>query len=75
MYLPATLTNKTIPAETDNDNIVLNWGWVVLLGVLVIAAAVAWVHCVNSGYRGFGGDIEAVRNGWGIKIGIKLGCY
>lgn len=51
------------------------WAWLVLIGILVIAAAVAWVYCRNAGYRGFSGAIEAVRNGWNIKIGIKLGCY
>jgi hypothetical protein len=51
------------------------WAWLVLIGILVIAAAIAWVYCRNAGYRGFSGAIEAVRNGWNIKIGIKLGCY
>ena len=46
-----------------------------LIGILVVAAAVAWVYCRNAGYRGFTGDIQAVRGPWGIKIGVKLGCY
>lgn len=49
--------------------------WLVLIGILVIAAAVAWVYCRNAGYRGFSGHIEAVKGPFGIKIGIKLGCY
>ena len=51
------------------------WVWLVLIGMLVVAAAVAWVYCRNAGYRGFTGDIQAVRGPWGIKIGVKLGCY
>ncbi|HOQ53905.1 MAG TPA: hypothetical protein PLF56_09855 [Micropruina sp.] len=51
------------------------WVWLVLIGILVIAAAVAWVYCRNAGYRGFSGHIEAVKGPFGIKIGIKLGCY
>jgi hypothetical protein len=55
--------------------VAFRWIWVVLIGVLVIAAAVAWVVCLNRGHRGFSGAIEAVRGPFGIKIGIKLGCY
>ncbi|MBT2555477.1 hypothetical protein [Arthrobacter sp. ISL-5] len=51
------------------------WVWLVLIGILVVAAAAAWVYCRKSGYDGFTGDISAVRGPWGVKIGIKLGCY
>lgn len=51
------------------------WVWLVLIGILVVAAAVAFIYCRNSGYGGFNGRIEAIRGPWGVKIGIKLGCY
>lgn len=51
------------------------WVWLVLIGILVIAAAVAWIYCRNAGYRGFSGHIQAVKGPLGIKIGIKIGCY
>lgn len=51
------------------------WVWLVLIGIFVIAAAIAWIYCRNAGYRGFTGHIEAVKGPWGIKIGVKLGCY
>lgn len=51
------------------------WVWLVLIGILVIAAAVAWIYCRNAGYRGFSGHIQAIKGPLGIKIGIKIGCY
>ena len=54
---------------------VLRWVWVVLIGILIIAAAIAFVWCRRSGFSGFTGNIEAVRGPFGIKIGVKIGCY
>jgi hypothetical protein len=51
------------------------WVWIVLIGILIVAAAVAFIYCRNRGYDGFTGNIEAVRGPFGIKIGIKIGCY
>jgi hypothetical protein len=51
------------------------YGWIVLIGILVVAAAAAWGYCLARGYRGFTGNIEAVKGPLGIKIGVKLECY
>lgn len=51
------------------------WVWIVLIGVVVIAAAIAFVYCRNAGYDGFTGNLEWVKGPLGIKIGVKLGCY
>jgi hypothetical protein len=53
----------------------MRWVWVVLIGILVIAAAAAWIWCMRKGYRGFNGRIEALKGPLGIKIGVKIGCY
>lgn len=65
---------RTVDSALDKSN-GFRWVWLVLIGIFVIAAAVAWIYCRNAGYRGFTGHIEAVKGPWGIKIGIKLGCY
>jgi hypothetical protein len=82
------LTNHAIAAQISAQNAIaravnsaldktseFRWVWLVLIGILVIAAAVAWVYCRHAGYRGFTGNISAVKGPWGIKIGVKLGCY
>ncbi|MFJ6077051.1 hypothetical protein ACIQC0_01950 [Pseudarthrobacter sp. NPDC092419] len=65
---------RAVDTALDKSN-GFRWVWLVLIGIFVIAAAIAWIYCRNAGYRGFTGHIEAVRGPWGIKIGIKLGCY
>lgn len=50
------------------------WVWLVLIGVMAIAAGAAFVYCRSRGFAGFTGDIEAVRGPGGIKIGIKIAC-
>ena len=51
------------------------YGWIILIGILVIAAAVAWVYCRARGFRGFTGGVQAIRGPWGIKIGVSLECF
>jgi hypothetical protein len=46
----------------------------VILGVFVLAAAVAWAVCLNKGYRGFSGEMK-LHTKWKVPIGIKLECY
>ncbi|MFD5277097.1 hypothetical protein ACFWIX_05990 [Pseudarthrobacter sp. NPDC058362] len=65
---------RAVDSALDKSN-GFRWVWLVLIGIFVIAAAIAWIYCRNAGYRGFTGHIEAVKGPWGIKIGIKLGCY
>jgi hypothetical protein len=57
------------------DGTAFRWVWLVLIGIVVIAAAIAFVYCRNAGYRGFTGNIEFVKGPLGIRIGVKLGCY
>lgn len=54
---------------------VYRWVWLVLIGVLVIAAAAAFLYCRANGYSGFHGEIEFLRGPFGIRIGVKIGCY
>jgi len=46
-----------------------------LFGIFVVAAAAGFVYCRARGYDGFTGNIEAVKGPFGIKIGVKIGCY
>jgi hypothetical protein len=48
--------------------------WVVLIGVFVVAATVAWAICLSKGYRGFTGEMK-LHTKWKVPIGIKLECY
>lgn len=61
--------------SVTDSRTVFRWVWVVFIGVIIVAAAVAFVYCRARGYRGFSGHIEAVRGPWGIRIGTRLGCY
>lgn len=51
------------------------YAWVLLVGVLVIAAAAAWATCRARGYRGFSGGVRLAKGPWGVTIGISLECY
>lgn len=53
----------------------MRWVWVVLIGILVVAAAAGFVYCRARGHSGFNGRIEAVKGPFGVKIGVKIGCY
>jgi hypothetical protein len=68
--LESALTRKS-----ESTPAVFRWVWIVLIGVLVIAAAIAFVYCRNHGYSGFSGNIEWIKGPLGIRIGVKLGCY
>ncbi len=71
----ADTAGERLAASEGPRTAVLRWVWVVLIGILIIAAAVAFVWCRHTGFSGFTGNIEAVRGPFGIKIGIKIGCY
>jgi hypothetical protein len=51
------------------------WVWVVLIGIFVVAAAAGFLYCRARGYDGFTGNVEAVKGPFGVKIGVKIGCY
>ncbi|MCW2684530.1 MAG: uncharacterized protein JWP33_2443 [Blastococcus sp.] len=51
------------------------YAWIFIVGVLIVAAAVAWVYCRWAGYRGFRGGISVKRGPWGVTIGTYLECY
>ena len=51
------------------------WVWVVFIGIIIVASAVAFVYCRSRGYHGFNGYLEAVKGPFGVRIGTKLGCY
>ncbi|WBQ04203.1 hypothetical protein [Kribbella sp. CA-293567] len=53
----------------------MRWVWIILIGVLVIAAAAGFIYCRARGFDGFTGHIEAVKGPGGFKIGVKIGCY
>jgi hypothetical protein len=61
--------------ETPPQPVALRWVWLVIIGIVVIAAAVAFVYCRSHGYKGFTGSLEAAKGPFGVKIGIKIGCY
>ncbi len=62
-------------AQNQELTAAYRWAWIVLIGIFIVAAAVAFIYCRNRGYDGFNGRIEAVKGPFGVKIGIKLGCY
>lgn len=59
------------PAERDKAF----YGWIFIIGILIVAAAVAWVYCRMNGYRGFRGGLSVKRGPWGIVLGTYLECY
>lgn len=52
----------------------LAWVWVFFAIFIMVAAAIAFVYCVNRGYRGFSGNWR-FHTVWKIPTGIDLGCY
>ncbi|MGD9960658.1 hypothetical protein [Nocardioides sp.] len=50
------------------------WVWVFFAILIMVAAAVAFVMCLNRGYRGFSGNWR-FHTKWKIPVGIDLGCY
>jgi hypothetical protein len=62
--------------EARNEGaLLLQWVWVVLIGIFVVGAAAGFLYCRARGYDGFTGNVEAVKGPFGIKIGVKIGCY
>lgn len=70
-----SLVERSSEALQGKSGSTYRWAWIVVIGILVIAAAVAWVYCRRAGYRGFSGQVSLHRNGWNIAIGVRLGCY
>ncbi len=75
-----TLGHRLLPAvveDAEADDVEtrhLAAAWVVLIGVFVVAATVAWAICLSKGYRGFTGEMK-LHTKWKVPIGIKLECY
>jgi hypothetical protein len=72
--LPAGVDHTQADAVDDLDTRHLAAAWVVLIGVFVVAATVAWAICLSKGYRGFTGEMK-LHTKWKVPIGIKLECY
>ena len=73
----AAISDRLLPADSDDDGTIDDTrltAWVVLVGVLVLAAAGAWAICIKNGYRGFTGEMK-LHTKWKVPIGIKLECY
>ena len=74
----AAISDRLLPANTDGDDDTIEAtrlaGWVVIIGLLVIAAGAAWAVCLKNGYRGFTGEVK-LHTKWKIPVGIKLECY
>jgi hypothetical protein len=49
--------------------------WIILIGILVVAAAAGFAYCQARGHNGFTGNIEAIKGPLGVKIGVKIECF
>jgi len=49
-------------------------GWIILIGIFVVAAAAGFVYCRAEGYDGFTGNVKAHKGPLGIQIGVELEC-
>lgn len=52
----------------------MSWVRVFFAILVMVAAAVAFVMCLNRGYRGFSGNWR-FHKVWRVPVGIDLGCY
>jgi hypothetical protein len=70
------LADRATARVEQDPTSTFRFAWVVLIGVFVVAgAAAAFVWCKVTGHNGFAGQIEAVKGPFGVKIGVRLGCF
>lgn len=75
--LGSTALRTYVTATSDLDTLRerrLAWVWVFFAILIMVAAAIAFVMCVNKGYRGFSGNWR-FHTVWRVPVGIDLGCY
>jgi hypothetical protein len=74
--LAEALDRAAVTATDPNSrHASLRWVWVALVGVMAVAGAAGFAYCKSNGYDGFTGNVDLLRNGEGVQIGVKVGCY